>query len=275
MKSSIRIIAITIIAYAVHFIIDETFFRNLRQSIYNIIQHVGISHIITYTIVGIPLFIGVLLMHNRKDFFKSLGFNKSALKAFLFALLCVSSMLIGYGIAYDFNSEFTVNRLLISIISAGFFEELYFRGFLFGQLFRYTRLGFIPAVLLGAIIFALGHLYQSTEFGELIGIFVVTFLGSILFSWVYIEWRSNLWVPIFLHMLMNFSWEVFSVDDTAFGGLYPNIFRGITIFLVIVLTVIYKKKRKEKFEINKHTIWMKKIINEKKSYPFNSSTDSA
>jgi len=79
-----------------------------------------------------------------------------------------------------------------------------------------------------------------------------------LFAWLYVEWNYNLWVPIFLHMLMNLSWGLFSVSDNAFGGIYSNVFRIATIVLAITLTLFYKKKKRTKLEINKNTIWMKK-----------------
>ncbi|MEL7123914.1 MAG: CPBP family intramembrane glutamic endopeptidase, partial [Bacteroidota bacterium] len=126
------------------------------------------------------------------------------------------------------------------------------------NIFRYTRLGFLPSVLLGALLFGFVHLYQGSEFNEIVGIFLVTFLGGILFAWLYAEWNYNLWVPIFLHMFMNLAWELFSVSSNALGGTYSNIFRAATIFLAIVLTLMYKKRRGEVILINKSTIFMKK-----------------
>ena len=167
-------------------------------------------------------------------------------------------MYIGFSIVFNFNSEISLNTFLISVVSAGFFEELFFRGFLFGLLFKKTKLGFILSVLFGSIYFGFLHLYQSTELAELLGIFLVTFLGSILFAWVYAEWNFNIWVPIFLHMLMNLSWELFSVSDNAFGGMYSNVFRLLTVAFIIVLTVYYKKKKGKKLEITKKTLWLQK-----------------
>ena len=57
---------------------------------------------------------------------------------------------------------------------------------------------------------------------------------------------------------MNFFWILFSAGDDALGGVYANIFRVITIILVIGLTIAYKKKRGKQLEINKDTIWFKK-----------------
>jgi membrane protease YdiL (CAAX protease family) len=259
MSKSLKVSLITVLAFGVYFFIDELFFRELRKSIFNGIGQLGVSHIISYTIVGIPIFTGVLILHGRRNFFKSLGLRSSLIKGFLFALLCTLPMFVGFAFVFEFNHDISLNTFLISIVAAAFFEELYFRSFLFGQLFRYTRLGFIPSVILGALLFGAVHLYQSTDPGELIGIFLVTFLGGLLFAWVYTEWKYNLWIAVFLHLLMNLSWELFSVSDNAFGSLYANIFRLITIAMIIVFTLVYKKRRGEKLMINKQTIWKKPV----------------
>ena len=257
MQKSLKIALVTILSFGIYYLIDEVYFRSLRKSLFELIGHVGISHIISYTIVGIPIFSGILIMHKKATFFNNLGLDKSLLKAFLFAFICVLPMLIGFSFVFDFTPDLSVNRILIAIIAAGFFEELYFRGFLFGQLFRHTKIGFILSILIGAVIFALGHLYQSNDTQELIGIFSITLLGSVLFGWLYAEHSYNIWVPVFLHMLMNLSWELFSVNDTALGGAYANIFRTTTVILAIVLTVMHKKRKKIKLEVNKKTIWKK------------------
>lgn len=258
MKNSIKALLIVIVAFGTYFILDDLFFKSLRKWIFELTNQLGISHILTYLISGIPLFIGVLIIGRKTDFFQNLGLDTSITKGFLFALICTIPMYIGFSIIFDFNSELSLNTFLISIISAGFFEELFFRGFLFGLLFKKAKLGFILSVLFGSIYFGLLHLYQSTEFAELLGIFLVTFLGSILFSWVYAEWNFNIWVPIFLHILMNLSWELFSVSDNAFGGIYSNIFRLITVALIIALTLFYKKKKGEKLVVTKKTLWLQK-----------------
>ena len=138
-------------------------------------------------------------------------------------------------------------------------EEFLFRGFLFGVLFRKIGWGFIPASVLGAIIFALGHLYQGSGTNELIGIFLITFIGSAWFAWLFIEWRENLWIPIFLHVFMNLSWTLFNVSDNALGDIYTNIFRIITIILTVVATILYNN-RKDKYRVNGKNLFLNKTI---------------
>lgn len=258
MKNTIKVLLTVFISFGVYFVLDDLYFKDIRKWFYELTNQIGTSHIITYTISGIPLFLGTLLISRKTSFFESLGLNKSITKGFLFSLLCTLPLFVGYSFVFDFNPEVSIDTILISIVAAGFFEELFFRGFLFGLLFKNTKLGFIPSVFFGALFFGLLHLYQSTEPMELIGIFLITFLGGILFAWVYAEWNYNIWIPIFLHMLMNLSFELFSAGENALGGIYMNVFRTMSIILIIALTVIYKKRKKIRLEINKNTIWIKK-----------------
>lgn len=62
-------------------------------------------------------------------------------------------MFISFEIVFKFNTKIDLNDLLIKVLAAALFEELFFRGFLFCQVFRYTTVGFIPSVFLGALFF--------------------------------------------------------------------------------------------------------------------------
>ncbi|MBK6266088.1 CPBP family intramembrane metalloprotease [Marivirga sp. S37H4] len=255
---SLRVLWITLLSFAIYFVLDDLYFHSLRKWINEYINQIGVSHIITYSVFGIPLLLGSLLIHHFRNLLSSLGLNGSLAKGFLFPLLCTLPMLIGYAIVFEFNPEINLSLILISAVSAAFFEELYFRGFLFGQLYRFTQLGFLPSILLGAIVFALIHLYQSQDPLTLLGIFLTTFLGAILFAWLYAEWNFNIWIPIFLHLFMNLFWMMFSAGENALGGVYSNVFRILTIVLAIVLTILYKRKKGMKLEVTKSTLWMKK-----------------
>ena len=252
-----RTILITLITFGVYYVLDDIFFNDLRSLINNYIGQIGVSHNLTYLISGIPLFIGVRLIHKRPYLFESLGFRGSFTKAFFFALMCTLPMVIGYAIVFDFNEKVGVNSILISAVAAAFFEEVFFRGFLFGQLFRFTRLGFFPSVILGSLLFGIIHLYQSRDLITAIGIFSTTFLGAILFAWLYVEWKNNIWVPIFIHFFMNLIWLLFSVADNALGGLYANLFRITSIVLIVSSTFLIKRKNGLPLEVSKSSIWMK------------------
>lgn len=252
-----KIIVITALSFAVFFFVDELLFQTLRQQLNEFINQLGISHILAYTIVGIPLFLGTLFLHKKRNFTASLGLNRSALTGFVFALLCVIPMLIGYSVFYDFNSEVTINEILIVGVAAGFFEELYFRAFLFGNLYRYTRFGFILSVFLTALFYAALHLYQDTDLFEFMLVFLITFASGLMFGWVYVEWNFNTWVPIFLHMFINLSWELFTIGDDSS---YANLFRFVTVVVFIVLTILYKRRKHLPMEVRWRKLWMKRKV---------------
>ncbi len=258
MNRTLKILIIVSIFFGIYYFFDDLFFKNLRTYLNQKIEFIGISHILTYFIIGIPIYIGTVLIDKPKNFFFNLGIDKSIIRGLILSFFFTLPMFIGFAFFFNLNKEINIDKILIGVISASFFEELFFRGFLFGQIFRKSRIGFIPAIIIGAVLFALGHLYQSQELEELIGIFLMTFLGAILFAWVFCEWKFNLWIPIFLHLFMNLSWVVFTVSENALGGMYANLFRILTVILVVLFTIIYKKKKGIKLEINKGTIWIKK-----------------
>jgi membrane protease YdiL (CAAX protease family) len=166
-------------------------------------------------------------------------------------------MFIGYGVMSGFSINISAKSFWFGCVFAAIFEELYYRGIFFGQLFKNTRLGFFPSLILSALIFASLHLYQSNDPVTMLGIFITTFMGAGLFAWLYSEWDFNLWVPIALHFFMNLSWEMFSVADNALGDLNAGLIRGLTILLAIAGTVIYKKKHGIPLTVNKLTLWVK------------------
>ncbi|MGE9314412.1 lysostaphin resistance A-like protein [Niabella sp. CJ426] len=168
-------------------------------------------------------------------------------------------MFVGGLLQSKLAADISIPNLIAKTIFAGLFEELYFRGFLFGQLFRKTRLGFLPAIILCSVIFAMGHLYQSQDPGVLLGVFLTTFMGSVLFAWLFVEWNYNLWIPVFMHTMMNLSWHLFAVSENALGTASFNIYRGITIALAIVLTIMYKKRNGHKLSVNKQTLLFSRL----------------
>ena len=151
-------------------------------------------------------------LHKKSDILNSLGLNGNILKGLGFAALCCAPMLIGMPIIGSFNSNLTFDWFLRMVVIAAVFEEIVYRGFMFGQLFRYGKIGFIWAIILPAIFFGIGHLYQGDTLVESLMAFGVTALGALYFSWVYVECNYNLWVSIGLHIFMNFSWIVFPVE---------------------------------------------------------------
>ena len=208
----------------------------------------------------IPIIITLGALFGFKNVLKELRINKGFLFGLGFSFVTVLPMLISSAIIGEINKDLDFTSLIHKTFLAGFFEEFLFRAFLFGILFRKLGWGFIPASILGAFIFGLGHLYQASTISEAISVFLVTSMGAVWFAWLFIEWKENLWIPIFLHILMNLSWILFEVSNDASGNFYTNIFRTITIALTVIITISYNK-RKDKFTINKSNLIRNKSTN--------------
>lgn len=180
-----------------------------------------------------------------KEIFSFLGLSSNALKGFGIAILCVLPLYVLFPLFGGLRTGVTFDVFYDRCILAGFREELVFRAFMFGLLFRYVKTGFFWAVILPAIYFGSVHLYQGDDALSALAAFGVTFIGALYFSWMYVEWDFNIWVPMGLHVLMNAAWSIFAVEGTevAAGGLISNIVRIISIVLAIAITVWHHRRR--------------------------------
>ena len=132
-------------------------------------------------------------------------------------------------------------RLMRGALLPGVREEIFYRAFLFGFLFRFAGWGFLPAALLGAAVFGAAHLYQSDDAAEAAAIFAITGLGGMWFAWLFVEWDYNIWVPASVHVLMNGWWEVFDISNSALGSGYADVARVLVIVASVALTVWLKR----------------------------------
>ena len=99
------------------------------------------------------------------------------MRGFIYAFVCVLPMLLYAVVFGKWNSNSSLWYLFNATVIAGFFEELFFRGILMGQLFRYAKWGFVPSMLIASVIFGIGHIYQGADLVSSILAGVVTGLG--------------------------------------------------------------------------------------------------
>lgn len=259
MKYTLKISLLIIACFALYYIGSKQF-KDILLFVNGYTGLPLLSYLLTYLLIGIPIFAGAYFVSKPKSLFDGLGLNGSIWTGLYLGILFTLPMFLGsalIGTIVPDVDDLAIRRVIKGTLFAGFFEELYFRAFLFGMIFRKTRIGFIPAVVIGAVVFALGHLYQSDNTTIQWGIFMVTFLGAGYFAWLYVEWNYNLWVPIFLHVCMNASWMIFDVSDNAMGGIYVNIFRLVTIAISILYTVRVKYRKAEPLVVNKSKLILK------------------
>lgn len=198
---------------------------------------------ILWVLIQLALPVALLVYwHGPRRLLNSLGMDKGFLQGLGLAFLFALPMLLGYGGYAGFESNTSMKKIYWGILLAPLFEEIFFRGFLFGQLYRFGGWRFIPAALVNALIFGAMHLYQANDLMSAFGVMGVTTLGGVFFAWLYIEWNNNLWIPIFLHLFMNAWWILFSAGANAAGGWYANVFRVMTIAAAVVVTIWWKRQ---------------------------------
>ncbi|WP_160136971.1 CPBP family intramembrane glutamic endopeptidase [Chryseobacterium sp. c4a] len=257
MSKKIRFFSILILGFIIYYFFDLFCFKGIQNFTRDLFHSKAIAHVIAYSITLIPLVITLKILFPKKKILDLFSLNHSVFKGFSLAFIGTLPMLIGYAIHFRIVSTFNFESLFINTISSAFFEEIIFRSFLIGTLYRFTRLGFLSSILLGSLLFAQVHLYQSQNITELIEIFAITFLGSVFFAWVYFEHNFNIWTAISLHFLMNLYWEIFNVSDNVSGNTFGNLYKFLSILLIIGITVYDKKKNKKQFQITWKTLFVK------------------
>lgn len=174
----------------------------------------------------------------------------------LAAAACTAILPLGYALIAPFAPpQPWLGPVLSHALLPGVGEELLYRGFLFGLLFRYAGWGFLPAALVSGLYFGAAHLYQGQGLADSAAIFALTAFGGLWFSWLYVEWRWNLWLPIGLHVLMNLYWELFAVSDTALGPTAAIVLRLAVVGLSIGLTLRYARRRGGRLIVGRHWWW--------------------
>ncbi|ATN07658.1 CPBP family intramembrane metalloprotease [Chryseobacterium indologenes] len=242
MSKNIRFYLSFIIGFSVYYFFDAFCFKSIQTVSKNFFHSKALAHIIAYSITLLPLLITGKILLPGKSIFDLFSLNTSIKKGFTLAFTGTLPMLTGYFVHFGLSSSIHFESLFINTVSSAFFEEIIFRAFLIGISYRFTALGFLSSVLLGSLLFAQVHLYQSQDPVELLEIFSITFLGSIFFAWIYFETDFNLWTAIFAHFFMNLYWEIYNVSENVSGNLYGNIYKILSL-LVIILLIIYDKKR--------------------------------
>lgn len=192
--------------------------------------------------VFVPIVVAALVVGPRRAA-SALGLDGSIWTAAKLGLISTAVLPITYVFIAPLSSDNILYEIIDGAIFPGIGEEILFRGMVFGILYRFAGWGFLPAALLGATIFGMGHFYQGNSALELMGIFGITAIAAIWWSWLYIEWDNNIWVPAGLHVLMNGYFQIFDVGEGTLGSWSFFAIRAVVVLISIVLTVYHAKKR--------------------------------
>jgi len=148
-------------------------------------------------ILQIALCIAAVVGANRlrlRTAFEELGLRGSFYRAATFSFVAALPMLVAFWLSSPLNPKMTLLSVAVGCFLAPFAEEMLFRGYTFGQLYRRARWGFWVSASVPSALFALGHAYQSRDPLELFGIFAVTGTGGLFGCWLYLRWNGSLWL---------------------------------------------------------------------------------
>ena len=202
-----------------------------------------IRYCFPYLIWSIGIAAVVFLLGNvTRDKVALLGLSPPTKGEFFWAFVFTLPMLIGFATAFTFAADVSIQKLILGSVVVAFFEELFYRGFLFGCLYKLARWPFIPAALTSSILFGVSHWFQGANMSEALMASLFTGIGGLWFAWLMVKWQGKIWVAVTMHALMNAYWILWQVDDTAVGGNLANILRLTTMALSIVLTLRLTKR---------------------------------
>ncbi|MEZ5994724.1 MAG: CPBP family intramembrane glutamic endopeptidase [Hyphomonadaceae bacterium] len=104
-------------------------------------------------------------------------------------------------------------------------EEIVYRGLALGVLIRWCGWPIWLACIWPAVFFGAAHIGQGEDWGSVGGIVAITAAGGLLFGWLFVKWRFNIWPPLLLHVGLNVLWLVFDLGENALGGWFGNAVR--------------------------------------------------
>jgi membrane protease YdiL (CAAX protease family) len=199
------------------------------------------------TTLQVVLVVAVTLaLHRRgaRGTADELGLARPVVPAFTFAFLATLPLLLGLAyLARRLAPDFAPAEAFYTVVYSSFAEDLVYTGFAVRQLYRRAGWPFWLAVLGVAITFGLGHVEKGRTLAQMAGLFAFTGIGLAVFAWLFIAWGDNLWVPIAMHMLIDFWWALFGAGTNAVaGGVAPMAMTAASVVLAITMTLERRRR---------------------------------
>jgi membrane protease YdiL (CAAX protease family) len=198
------------------------------------------------------------------DAWRALGLHGPVARGWTIGLLATLPMALAAVVSGPQLPD--LDDLVGNVLLGPFAEEVLFRGFLFGVLWRRARWPWSLALVVSSIVFGLAHLrslslligVRAALFGHYEGAFrqlasqvpsMVTVggafaLGGLLFCWIYYR-SGTLWPAIGVHACMNFWWDVSRVGDRPLVREVDlvSLAQGLSVLLALVLTIKARSSR--------------------------------
>jgi len=245
------------------FVLDDKFgiliFRHVAEGLEGW-PRIFISAFLYYGLwtVLVPLGVAAVVAGPRRCV-SALGLDGSIWTAAKIGLIATAILPLTYAFIAPVSAGNIGQKIVAGAILPGIGEEVLYRAMLFGLLFRFAGWGFLPAALLGASVFGIGHFYQGSSITEFLGIFGITALAALWWSWIYIEWDNNIWMPAAFHILMNMYFAIFDVAEGTLGSWSFFAIRALVCLISIGLTVRHAKKRGHFKITGRDWLWQKKL----------------
>ncbi len=169
-----------------------------------------------------------------------LGLRPPAAAAAAFGLVATMPMWLTFSVTHAFRPDPLPELLYLAVLSP-VAEEIVFRGFLFGQLWKRAGWGPWTSLAVSSLAFGLGHAEDASTWTEGLGLLALTGLGAAIFAWIYWRWGTLL-APIALHVLMNLCWGLWQVGDGPLAGWVPFALQLTTVVLAIALTLLASRR---------------------------------
>ena len=181
--------------------------------LYTFIYYLEIRGIFGIVLEMTPGIIGVLYLRaigfTRKDVY--MRFTQPSLKSvitlFLFGLVIIPILATSHRVNFDFQAFFIIAPL--SAIG----QEFFFRSTLLSSLTKVLK-NDKSALIIHSILFSLWHLPLTIKYaplGGIIAVFLVTFIGGIVWGWVAKRDKTIVWVliqhSIYLMVMSLFAWS--------------------------------------------------------------------
>lgn len=128
-------------------------------------------------------------------------------------------------------------ELIWGSVGAPLFEEVVYRGLALGLLVRILGFPFWGMIAVPAAVFGVAHLAQGESLGEVLAVVAITGLGGLFFGWLWKVWDWNLWPAIYAHAGLNLMWSLWSLGDSAAGGMTGNLLRAAAVAGLIAVSL--------------------------------------
>lgn len=210
-----------------------------------------LPYILNAAVVYIAVFTAVMVLSkwlygkNLKSTIHDTGFHKTKMSGLVPGIFVSAALLCMYPILGNLlNTEIRLadswqwNAIGLTL-TAGFAEEMIFRGFLFGQLRRQTS--FKKAVIISAIIFTIAHLLLFTYMSWPIALLsTILAIGlSVPFAYLFEHGGNTIWSPALVHTTIRTIGLVFTTHDENYLTLASAWI--ITSLLIPYLVLLFYK----------------------------------